>query len=273
MKLWSLGSGSRGNAVLLECGSSRVLIDAGYPPRVLARRLALIDVATASIEAVVITHEHDDHVRGAAGAARRWGWGVHATAGTIAACRRLRGTGALALAASRTIGFHDLDIEAIPLSHDAAEPIGIVATERATGARAAIIYDLGCVTATVRTALGGVELLMLESNHDDGMLRAGPYPFIVQERIASRRGHLSNRDAGLAAAECAHGGLGHIVLAHLSEKCNDAALASGTMRKALARTAFRGAVTPAVQDSVVGPFSVGARAGVGPVSVQFALAL
>ncbi|MGH9421256.1 MAG: MBL fold metallo-hydrolase, partial [Thermoanaerobaculia bacterium] len=133
--------------------------------------------------------------------------------------------------------------------HDAEEPIAIVATGKPNGVRAAIVYDLGVMTDTVARAMEGVEILILESNHDGEMLRNGPYPLMLQRRIAGREGHLSNRAAGIAAAQCAHRGLAHVVLAHLSETNNTPRLASEAMERALKRTPFRGQITIGSQDA------------------------
>lgn len=260
MKLWMLGSGSRGNALLLECAGSRVLIDAGFSPRMLAARLADIGVAGESIEAVVVTHEHTDHVRGARACAKRWGWEIYTSAGTAAAYGELRGSGVRTFAAGDTLELRELSLRSVPTPHDAAEPVAFVATARRAGVRAGIAYDIGHVTATLRGALTELDLLVLESNHDREMLRNGPYPRIVQTRIAGLKGHLCNDDAAMLATECAHAELEHVVLAHLSQKCNRATIARTAVAGALKKTAFRGRVTAAHQDHVVGPFMVGAGA-------------
>ena len=262
MRVWTLGSGSRGNAVLLECGETRVLVDAGFAPRELARRLALVGVAPESIEACVVTHEHTDHVKGAAGAARRWGWSLYATAGTVGAARELADADARTIGAGDRFSVGRLDLVAVPTSHDAAESIAVVATSRASGARAAVCYDLGAATDAVRASLRRVDVLVLESNHDEGMLWGGPYPPSVCSRIASRTGHLSNRAAAALGRDVSHRGLRHVVLAHLSENCNSHVAAVRTMTDALARSAFRGRVDVAPQHAPAGPFApaVGSRA-------------
>ena len=256
MKLWMLGSGSRGNALLLESAGSRVLIDAGFSPRVLASRLAEIGVAGESIEAVVITHEHTDHVRGAHACARRWGWELYTSAGTASACATL-GAGVRTFAAGDTLELREIALRSIPTPHDAAEPVAFIATARRSGMRAGIAYDIGHVTSTLRAALTELDLLVLESNHDEEMLRRGPYPRSVQARIAGPRGHLCNSAAAGLATECAHEGLSSVVLAHLSQKCNRPTLATAAVATALKRTAFRGRVTAAHQDRVAGPFTGG----------------
>ncbi|HEX5437538.1 MAG TPA: MBL fold metallo-hydrolase [Gemmatimonadaceae bacterium] len=254
MRLWMLGSGSRGNAVLLESRGHRVLIDAGFGAGILARRLAAIGVSGESIDAVLITHEHLDHVRGVCAGAKRWGWSVYATAGTIAAYPALHDHNPHCLRAAETIELPAFSICAVATPHDAAEPVAFIATARATGARAGVAYDLGHANGSLRTALQDLDLLVLEANHDEGMLRAGPYPPSVRHRIAGSHGHLSNRAAAAIARECAHGQLAHLVLAHLSDSCNDPTLATRAVQAALGRTRFRGAVHVAPQHDVCGPF-------------------
>jgi phosphoribosyl 1,2-cyclic phosphodiesterase len=229
-----------------------------------------IGVAPESIEGVVLTHEHTDHVRGAAAGAKRYGWKLHATSGTIGACDALGDARAQAFTAGATLHFTWLDVATVRSSHDAAEPVALVATARASGARVGIAYDLGCATAPVQRALGQVDVLLLESNHDEGMLRTGPYPWYLQQRIASRTGHLSNRAAAELASACTHRSLGDVVLAHLSEINNDPALATKQMKSSLRRTAFRGRVTASAQREVVGPFGPGSVPGTG---TQLALSL
>lgn len=253
MKCWILGSGSRGNAVLLECGDTRVLVDAGFPAPVISERLERIGVPAQSITACVITHEHHDHARGARSASRRWQWTVHATHGAMCATPSLSKATRLEPGIPLTIG--SLELLPVSVPHDALEPVAIVATSTRTGVRMGIAYDLGHVTAGVRRAFQDLDVLVLEANHDEGMLRAGPYPPSVQHRIAGPRGHLGNGAAARLAQETAHKHMQHLVLAHLSEHCNDARVAMTTVANALATTRFTGTVHIAPQDQVVGPFT------------------
>lgn len=270
MRAWVLGSGSRGNAVVLESAGAAVLVDAGFPAPELAARLARIGVAPEAVEALLLTHEHTDHVRGACAAARRWGWAVYATAGTIAACPALARVGATVLDPAEPVQLSELSVRAVPTPHDAAEPVALVATSRGSGARAAVAYDLGHTSAPLREALREVDVLVLEANHDEGMLRAGPYPPAVRHRIAGAHGHLSNRAAAAVARACAGPRLAHVVLAHLSASCNDPALAHREVATALGRE-MRGrtAVSVAAQERVVGPFVPAGRRS----TMQLALAL
>src|SRR5699024_3346386 len=134
------------------------------------------------------------------------------------------------------------------------EPVVLVATDRRSGARAGIIYDLGHVPEKVRSACCDLDILMGEANHDEGMLWSGAYPASVRARAASRSGALSNRAAAELARASVNRNLAHVVLAHLSENCNDHGIAVTTVRSTLARSAFRGQVTPAMQHAPVGPF-------------------
>jgi phosphoribosyl 1,2-cyclic phosphodiesterase len=257
VQVWVLGSGSAGNAVLVESADTRVLIDAGFPVRELAKRLASIGVSGDSIAGVIVTHEHNDHVRGVCAAAKRWDWRVYASTGTISGYSLLKEICAQPFAAGATLELGDLSVHTVRTPHDGTEPVAVLATARSTGARAGIIYDLGHVPASYRKTFERLDILVLESNHDEAMLRAGPYPPTVQSRIGGSYGHLSNRRAGLFARENVHAGLAQLVLAHLSERCNDPAIALASMRDALARTAFRGAITTSLQSVACGPFSAG----------------
>lgn len=269
MRMWVLGSGSRGNAAVLESGNTRLLIDAGFTASTLVERMKLAAIAPESIQAVVVTHEHTDHVRGVRVLCQRFGWESYATAGTISACRDLVAAGAIAFCAGDGLTVGDIDLLSVRSSHDAAEPVVLVATSRSSGARAGIAYDLGIATQGIRDALRDVDLLLLEANHDELMLHTGPYPASVRARIAGRNGHLSNGCAGQLARDLAHRDLRQIILAHLSERCNSPTTALSEVGSAISRTRFTGRLSAAHQDRVVGPFEAGARR----TAFQLALAL
>jgi len=266
-----LGSGSGGNAVLMQSGETRILIDAGFGPRMMAKRMARISVDPRSIEAVVVTHEHIDHARGAAAGARKWGWTIHATAGTKGAWLPLSESDAQIKTAGTAFSIGEIDIVTVNTSHDATEPVAVIATGRSSGVRAAIVYDLGFMTDTVRRALEGVDILVIESNHDSAMLRNGPYPASLKRRIASREGHLSNRAAGIAAAECAHRGMSHVVLAHLSETNNTPQAATESMRDALRKTSFKGSIVASSQNRPSPTISADRHAAFGDIQLSLSL--
>lgn len=269
MKLWVLGSGSSGNAVLLESGDSRVLIDAGFPQSVLAARLAAIDVTVESIHAIILTHEHLDHARGACASARKWGWSVHATRGTVRAWPELSVADVQTFDSNASFPVGAFSIQAVRISHDAAEPVAIVATDRATGVRAAVAYDVGSVTNSLRRALSRVDILVLEANHDEEMLRYGPYPPSVQQRIAGNRGHLSNLEAGELARDCAHRGMSYLALAHLSKECNHPGVAWATVRDHLAGARVATRLEVCTQHAVAGPFQAGRKVATEQLSLGF----
>lgn len=253
MRLWVLGSGSKGNALLFECGETRVLVDAGFSARRLTERLRHVGVAPESVNALVLTHEHSDHVCGVASAVKRWRWPVYATRGTLAAMFE-RPVTCSELGDDLRLSVGGFDFEAVRTSHDAAEPVGYVATARGSGMRMAVMTDMGVVTPDVAAAVRHADVLVLESNHDEQMLRDGPYPYHLKRRVAGSHGHLSNRAAGALAAECVHRGLQHLVLAHLSETNNTPDVALDAMTASLRRTRWRGRTTAAAQHAVAGPF-------------------
>jgi phosphoribosyl 1,2-cyclic phosphodiesterase len=256
VKVWVLGSGSRGNAVVVESGECRVLIDVGFGPRTLAKRMKALGLDPRSIEACIITHEHSDHARGAARAQKKWNWPLFATSGTVMNSR-LAKLNVTTFSAGAKLSFSDIEVETFRTPHDASEPIGMALTAKSSGARAAVVTDLGMVTESVRRLVKDVDLLVIESNHDEEMLRNGPYPEWLQKRIASSVGHLSNADCADLVSEAMTPQLRTVVLAHLSEENNTPRLAFETMKDSVKRTAFRGLLGPALQDAAVGPFTVG----------------
>jgi phosphoribosyl 1,2-cyclic phosphodiesterase len=261
MKVWVLGSGSRGNAIVVDNGSTRVLVDAGFSARELKRRFAAAAIAPESVEGLIVTHEHGDHSCGALRSARRWKWSVHATRGTVAAMPELEYADVRSFDAGDTLTFSSMTVQTVQTSHDANDPVAVVATDTASGARAAVVTDLGRESLHLRAVLREVDVLVLESNHDDVMLARGPYPISVQRRIASGTGHLSNREASALARACVHSGLQHLVLAHISQNCNTPDHALAAASAALARSRFRGRVTAAEQDTVHGAFVAASRGG------------
>jgi phosphoribosyl 1,2-cyclic phosphodiesterase len=263
-----LGSGSKGNAVVLESDRCRVLIDAGFSPTTLARRMRQVDIAPESISALIVTHEHGDHIAGAAAAARRWNWPVYASAGTLGALSGRRGVVRHPVEPRRELAVEDFIVHFVRTPHDADEPLALVATARSSGVRVGVVYDLGHATPRFTAHFADLDILLLESNHDDDMLWNGRYPWVVKQRIAGPRGHLSNADAGVMARACAHRGLRHVVLCHLSENNNTPAVALRAMGSALRGSAFRGTLVAAAQDT---PISVSSARSRSPRQLTLAL--
>lgn len=242
MRVTVLGSGSRGNAILVDGTEGAVLIDAGFGRRTLAKRFALAGRRPEDVTALLLTHEHVDHAGGATAASARWGWPVHALPETLAA---LAGDvdgppshrAPLSLEAEHVVG--GFLVTCTPVPHDARRCAALIVTDRASGARVGVALDLGHVPQHLPAALSACDLLVVESNHDERMLAQGPYPWALKQRVGGQLGHLSNGAAAALLAAVAHRGLRGVVLAHLSETNNAPALALSRTRDALRRAGWR----------------------------------
>jgi phosphoribosyl 1,2-cyclic phosphodiesterase len=251
LKVTVLGSGSTGNATLVEAGGVRVLVDAGFSGRSIERRMHAAGIEPGWLDAILITHDHGDHTRGMGVLARRFRVPLYLTERTRAACGvLLDGSEELhTYDTSATVRIGVLEVTPFLTVHDAVDPVAVTLRDTSTDTKLGIATDLGRPTASVRAALAGCHMLVLEANHDEVMLREGPYPWSVKQRIASSHGHLSNRAAGELARELQHAELTTIVLAHLSESCNDGGLARECVAMALDGTAFRGPLLVATQEA------------------------
>jgi len=239
-----LASGSRGNCALVATTTTRILVDAGLSGRETFKRLRAIadrnDERTEEISAILITHEHADHVAGLQRLATKLNVPVFLTAPTHHAwSRAMRDEqGAIPelpksehFSAGR--GFRVGDIEVMPFTipHDAADPVGF--TFRAEGVKIGFTTDLGYMPANVRNHLRGCSVLVMESNHDVEMLRSGPYPWSVKQRVMSRVGHLSNEALAEFFSNDYDGGAEYVILAHLSEQNNHPEIARAAAEQAL----------------------------------------
>lgn len=234
MRFASLGSGSRGNAMVIESGSTQVLLDCGFSVRETVRRLARLAILPEAISAVLITHEHGDHIAGAFKFARRFGvplWLTHGTYAASSACDTAEDV------AIRTVDGHGRyalgDIEVIPYTvpHDAREPVQYVLSDGCR--RLGVLTDSGCLTPHVVDMLDACDALVLECNHDAGMLAQSGYPASLKRRISGRLGHLDNATAASLLHEIDVSRLQHIVAAHLSEQNNRTDLAVTALAGAL----------------------------------------
>jgi phosphoribosyl 1,2-cyclic phosphodiesterase len=261
MRVATIASGSRGNSVFIEGGDTRILVDIGVSATRIGRRLAELDVLPESISAVVVSHEHRDHTAGVGVAARRWGWPVYMNDATRARCSALLSgeEDMRSFSSCRTLRIGGLEVHPFLTCHDAADPLALTVREVATDQKVGVATDLGRATTPVRQALAGCNLLVVEANHDELMLREGPYPWSVKQRIGGSRGHLSNRLAAELAAELVHGDLTDILLAHLSHECNDPGLARDVMTRRLSQSGFSGSVEVAPADDVSEVYEVGDR--------------
>ncbi len=234
MRICLLASGSKGNAIYIESRECRVLIDAGFSARELSRRLEGIGVAADSLHALFVTHEHSDHSRGLGPMARRYALDVFIKPETIKALPRLGKVEKLhEIDTGVAFACRDLQVEAFPLTHDAASPVGFT-IETGEG-RVGFATDLGIATRLVQQRLKQCRVLILESNHDEDMLRDGPYPWHLKQRIRSNHGHLSNRASAALLDELRWAGLEAVFLSHLSETNNTRELAETAHREILNR--------------------------------------
>ena len=250
MRVAVLGSGSAGNATVVWAGNTRVLVDAGFSARDLARRLEALGVDADDIDGVVITHDHGDHTKGMGVFARRHGTPLYMTEPTRAACARLfRGQETVVpYRPGRTFTIGDVRVEPFITVHDAADPVGVALVDECTGLRLGVATDLGRPTTQIRHALSGCDLLILEANHDEVLLHTSGYPWSVKRRIASSHGHLSNQAAARFALELLHPRLAGVVLAHLSNECNRPDLALEVVGRALEGAGWSGHLAVADQD-------------------------
>ncbi|MBD3866615.1 MAG: MBL fold metallo-hydrolase [Acidobacteria bacterium] len=232
-RLIPLGSGSGGNATLVEFGSTRFLVDAGLSTRDMENRLRSVGIEPESIDTILLTHEHYDHSRGLERFTKKYQKPVAATAGTLLALNmpehHIHRSVVLTMGQEHRIG--TVSVTPFPVPHDAAEPTGFVL--EGCGVRIGIAVDLGKPTAEVVRRLSGCQILMVEANHDLELLRNSPYPASLKQRVGGSRGHLSNDDAGALLAAVADGDLRAVVLAHLSRKNNTADLAMKTVHAEL----------------------------------------
>lgn len=220
MRFRVLGSGSSGNTTVIESGETRILIDAGLGARDMAERLASAGVDPSSLAAIVLSHEHTDHSRGAASFSKKWGVRLMGSRGTYAAA----GLGASAIAGydvlepgvAHTIGA--MTITGIAIPHDAAGPLAFVTT--AAGCTLGHATDFGHVSAGFVAGFRDCDAVLIESNYDPGMLREGPYPWSLKERILGRYGHLSNGDVATFLARDLGATCRTVILAHLSKTNN-----------------------------------------------------
>jgi phosphoribosyl 1,2-cyclic phosphodiesterase len=220
-----LGSGSKGNALYIESGKTSILIDAGFSGKEIARRLAIHDRELDTLDGLFLTHEHSDHVQGAGVISRRYRIPVHANAGTFQGSDKKLGKlhERVEFETGKSVQLQDLEVRSFRISHDTLDPVGFLVSDGKVSV--ACCTDTGKVSHLVANRLSGCDALILEFNHDPMMLKQGPYPLFLQQRVRSSQGHLANGDAAAFLQTLLHDNLKYIILAHLSETNNTTDLA------------------------------------------------
>jgi phosphoribosyl 1,2-cyclic phosphodiesterase len=231
MRFTSLGSGSSGNGLVVENGRTRVMMDCGFSLGDTKARLERVGLAPSDITALVVTHEHDDHLGGVARFARRHAIPVYLTRGTAQWLPEdFPAVLVNYIDSHRPFEVQDLAVDPFPVPHDAREPVQFVFSDG--NVRLGVVTDLGTITQHVVEKLSGCHALVIECNHDLDMLMAGPYPDGLKRRVSGRLGHLSNADAGRLVAAVERGHLRHLIAAHLSQQNNKPALAVRALAEA-----------------------------------------
>jgi len=250
IEVYTLFSGSSGNSTLIRCGTTAVLVDAGRSRRAVLGALREAGQDAGRLDALFVTHEHSDHVSAIAQLALHEGMPVHACAGTadvlsqtepIRACMTRHG-----VIFTERVG--TLTVTSFPLPHDSRSHVGYVFRDE-EGDAFALATDMGHITEEVTDALAGCRGALLEANHEEEMVRTGPYPAYLKARILSPRGHLSNGDCGALARRAAEAGVRHLGLGHLSRENNTPELARRTVEAALSGTDVR-SLTVCARDRV-----------------------
>ena len=233
-----LFSGSSGNAIYVGCDDANLLVDAGMSGTRVIQELMIVGVDPRRLDAILVTHEHADHIKGIGILSRKFDLPVFATEGTWQGMYSKIGPIAeknrVIIEPEQDFFVGSIDVTPFSTPHDAAQPVGF--TFEAFGAKLAIATDLGCIRDGWFNHVLGSDAVLLESNYDPDMLEAGRYPYELKKRIKSRHGHLSNDDAGHAAAELVRNGTHQIILSHLSKENNFPELAMRTCELYLSST-------------------------------------
>ncbi len=234
MRMMSIASGSSGNCIYIGTENTHILIDDGISKKKVLEGLAKLELTAADIDAVLVTHEHDDHIRGLGVFERHSMTPVYGTPGVIGCISSNRALGAMpegiyhAVDAGDSFCIKDMEIHTVPVSHDAVDPVAYIVSSG--GKRAGVITDLGEYTESIVQEFSGLDTMLVESNHDINMLMTGPYPYPLKQRILGKSGHLSNEACGRLLCEILNDRVEHILLGHLSKENNFPDLAYETVR-------------------------------------------
>lgn len=234
LELCSIASGSSGNCICVGTDDAHVLIDAGISGKKIENGLAGLDLKADEMLGILVTHEHDDHIKGIGVMARRFHIPIYATLGTINEIKRSKNIGNIEeelfhpIKSGENFQIGDMTFEPMHISHDAADPVAYKFTDGAH--KMAVVTDLGTYDDALVEKLQGLDGLLLEANHDINMLEMGPYPYQLKRRILGDRGHLSNERSGQLLCRLLHDNFGSVILGHLSKENNYEQLAYEAVR-------------------------------------------
>lgn len=230
-KLCSLFSGSSGNATYIGTDDTNILVDAGSSGRNVIKALKNIDINPCELDAILVSHEHSDHIKSAGILSRKLNIPIYANEGTWHAMETKLGNVARhnirVFNSNMDFYIKDIGIQPLLVPHDASEPVGFCFYY--SSKKISITTDLGHTNNKIIKSVMDSDLVLLEANHDVHMLQVGPYPWLLKKRIMSKKGHLSNEEAGIALVEMAKGKVTHVLLAHLSKENNFPQLAYETV--------------------------------------------
>lgn len=245
-----LASGSKGNCIYIGTEGTKLLIDAGLNAKTLIAKLAEINVDIGEIDAILITHEHTDHIQGLKSLAFRYGIPVfanHETAKAIVEilhdCPKFK-----IFSTGETFEYGDFEIHPFTIQHDTVDPVAF--TIRVNNLKLGFCTDLGFVTTLVQTQLMDCDYLYVEANHQPSMVHASPRPMVYKQRVLSRSGHLSNESCGELINHVFHPNLKHVHLAHLSSECNSPEVAISVVKEILNRNGLDVDLCTAPQDRI-----------------------
>mgnify|MGYP001029160503 CR=1 FL=1 len=240
LRFCSLSSGSSGNCQYIETNNTRLLVDAGFSGKRIETLLKSIDVCPTSLDGILVTHEHMDHIKGVGVLSRRYDLPIYANKNTWLEMGKFIGEikekNIKIFETDRHLSIKDIDIHPIKVFHDAIEPVGFVFYYNKT--KVSIVTDTGWVNDNIKSAIKGSSLYLMESNHDVNMLKEGSYPWYLKQRILSTRGHLSNEDAGRILGEVISGNGEVVLLGHLSKENNTEYLAYETVKERIIGQGF-----------------------------------
>ena len=233
MKLCSIASGSSGNCIYVGSDQTNLLVDAGVSAKRIENGLNGIDILPDTIQGILITHEHSDHVQGLGILARRYHIPIYSTFETATSIQNIKSLGAIPkelfhhITPNQAFMINDIEVEPFSTSHDASNPVCY--TMQANGKKVGLATDLGKYDDYILSKLDSSEILFIEANHDVNMLMVGKYPYYLKQRILGDRGHLSNETSADLISKLIHPNLKHILLAHLSKENNYEELAYETV--------------------------------------------